>query len=104
MAVATPFPVFLNGSANGTTTVVSAFQLANSLTDNWLGVAILLILWFVFFVAVNDVPIKRASVASALSLLVSVILYVLGLVQGWVVIFCTILVLACFYWLFRNTV
>ncbi len=100
---AAPFPGLLNGSGNGTTSVVSVFQTANSLTDSWLGLAVLLIVWFVFFVIINDAPIRRASVASAFALLSSVFLYVLGLCPSWAVIFCTILVLACFYLLYRES-
>lgn len=100
---ALPFPILVNGSTNGTiTTVPAIFSLANDLTGNWLGIALLMLVWFVVFVSVNDAPIKRAAVASVFSLLASVAFYVIGIVQGWTVIFTTILNLAILYWLYRN--
>lgn len=97
-----PYPVLLNGSANGTSSLTALFQLSNNFTNGFLGIMILIIVWFVFFMAVNDFMAKKAMVASIFTLVASVILYIVGLVQPWVVLFSTILVIGSFFWLSRQ--
>lgn len=97
-----PYPILMNGSANGTTSMTSLFQLANGFTNNFLGITILIIVWFVFFMAINDFVAKKAMVASVFTLVASVILYIIGLVQPWLVLFTTVLLIVSFYWMTRQ--
>jgi hypothetical protein len=66
----------------------------NSVTNNWMGNVLVLVVFVVFFIAMKNYPTKSAlAMSSFISMIISVFLYTLGMVHPLIVL-ATILITA----------